>query len=128
MNTQNFTAYDQQSFMQFTNPSLIHKDLEMLAGILTGIAGDHIVNIQEHEGLLNWVNHIKPYEFKPPYKEVVALLRDAIADNILCEDEIKDIVWFCDRYTTENKYYDDLTAGVQRLHGVVKGIALDHEI
>lgn len=128
MDTALLAKYDECTYTKFTNPALIQKDLETLAGILTGITGDHSINEAEHKALLRWLQNVKLYEEKQPYKEIIELLRLSIKDDILTEDECKNLIWLCNLYTSKNTYFDDLTRGVQRLHGIVKGIAIDEKI
>jgi hypothetical protein len=128
MDTQTFTSYDDHSYRQFSNPSLIHKDLEHLCGIISGIQGDHVINAKEHAGLNSWLEKTKPYETKQPYKAVIELIRDAVQDDHFTEDEGNNIVWFCNQYLKKNRYFDELTAGILKLQGIVKGIAIDKEI
>lgn len=128
MNTQNFEAFDKSTFTQFTNPALIHRDLETLNGIITGILSDDSINVKENIGLQEWLSETKPYENKQPYKAIIELLREALSDNFLTEEEGKNIIWLCNQYTKKNAYYDEFTADIQKLQGLIKGITIDNEI
>lgn len=128
MNTANFNEYDEQTYSKFTNPSIIHRDLETLAGIITGIAADGDINIKENSSLYDWLSETKPYENKQPYKMIIEVLREAMADDILTKEEASNIIWLCEKYIKINPYYDQLTAGIQKLQGIIKGITFDNEI
>lgn len=128
MDTSKFNAFDTESYIRFTSPGVIHRDLETLNGIVAGIIADGDVNVKEHAGLKGWLDKTKPYELKQPYKAVIEVLNEAMADDILTTEEGKNIIWFCEKYTKANPYYDALSAGVQKLHGVVKGMVIDQEI
>jgi len=65
----------------------------------------------------SWLESVKPYESKQPYKVILELIRDAVSDDHFTEEEGNNIIWFCNQYLKKNKYYDDLTAGILKLHG-----------
>jgi hypothetical protein len=125
MDTAIFNEFDTQSFTRFTNPSVIHRDLESLNGIISGIIADEDVNIKEHQGLSDWLEKTRTYGLKQPYKAVIDVLSEAMSDDILTAEEGENIKWFCEKYTKANPYYDTLSSGVQKLHGVIKGLVID---
>ena len=128
MDTSKFDTYDNRTFLRFSNPSLIEKDLQTLVGIIKGIKSDSIINDKEHSEVLAWINQHKDYEEKQPYKEVISIIRHALADNVLTHEESENIIWFCNQYINKTGYFDVITAGIQNLTGIVKGIAIDNEI
>ena len=128
MDTSKLDAYDKGSFQRFSNPSLIEKDLQTLVGIIKGIKSDSVINEKEHSEVIAWINAHKDYEEKQPYKEVIDIIRHALSDNILTNEECENIVWFCNQYINKTNYFDVLTSGIQKLNGIVKGIAIDNEI
>lgn len=128
MNTAKFEKFDNQSFLRFSNPSIIEKDLQTLCGIISGIKSDDLINDVELKEVQAWINAHKQYEDKQPYKEIIGLIRAAFVDNILTHDEAEDIQWFCNQYTHKSGYFDLVTSGIQRLVGIVKGISIDNEI
>lgn len=128
MNIENFSSYDNHQYHTFSNPNLVHKDLEYLCGIISGISSDHLINPLEHSGLNGWLQKTKQYESRQPYKAIIELIRDAVKDDVFTEEEGKNIIWFCNQYLKKNAYYDELTAGILKLHGVVKGISIDKVI
>jgi len=128
MNTAKFDSFDNQSFQQFSNPALIEKDLETLVGIINGIKSDNVINDAEYSKVTEWINQHRDYEDKQPYKEVIAIIRQALADKILTQQESENIVWFCNQYINKTGYFNVITSGIQKLTGIVTGIALDDEI
>lgn len=128
MDTKKFDNFDNGSFKRFSNPSLIEKDLQTLVGIIKGIKSDSVINDKEHSEVVAWINSHKAYEDKQPYKEVIGIIRQALADNILTHEESENIVWFCNQYINKTGYFDAITSGIQSLTGIVKGISIDNEI
>lgn len=120
-----FDTHDSGSYRAFTNPQIIEKDLQTLIGILNGIKADSVIGSVEQSGLHNWLNAYKDYEDKQPYKEVITFIRSALADNVLTIEEIENIIWYCNHYVKRSGYYDELTAGIQKLSGLIKGITID---
>ena len=128
MDTSKFDNFDNQSFQRFSNPSLVEKDLRTLVGIIKGIKSDSLITEREHSEVLAWANTHKDYEEKQPYKEIIGIIRQALSDNILTNEECENIIWFCNQYINKTNYFDVLTSGIQKLIGIVKGIAIDDEI
>lgn len=128
MNTAKFDGFDNKAYQRFSNPAVIEKNLQTLVGILNGVKGDNVINSTEKEALLSWVMSQEQHENKQPYKEVISLLKDALADNVLTHEEIENITWFCNQYINKSGYFNALTAGVQQLIGIIKGISIDNEI
>lgn len=54
-------------------------------------------------------------------------MREALADGVLTEEEQLDIKWLCERLSSEG-YFKTVTADMQRLHGLVGGIASDGKV
>jgi NAD-dependent DNA ligase len=128
MDTKVFRSFDDGAYKGFTNPSIIEKDLQTLVGIISGIKSDAVINEKEQSEVINWINSQKEYENKQPYKEVIDILRHALADNILASEESENIIWFCNQYIHKTGYFDAITSGIQKLTGIVKGISIDNEI
>jgi NAD-dependent DNA ligase len=128
MDTKKFETYDNRTHLKFSNPSLVEKDLQTLVGIIKGIKSDSIINEVEHSEVLAWINAQKEYENKQPYKEVITIIRQALADNVFTHEESENIIWFCNQYINKTGYFDAITSGIQKMIGILKGISLDGEI
>jgi len=63
-----------------------------------------------------------------PFNELLDILEDALEDGIITDDEKEDLLWFCNKLTTENIYYDVITSDMQRLNGIIHGIIADKKI
>jgi NAD-dependent DNA ligase len=51
-------------------------------------------------------------------------LRTALDDGVISEDERDDLIWVCERLCT-NEFYDEITTGLQELHGLLGGVVAD---
>lgn len=125
MNTEDHSHFDNQVYKKFSNPSLIERDLQRLAGLISGIGGDKEINQVEYTKLVEWINEKKDYENKQPYSQVIQVLRDAINDKFLSNEESENIIWLCNQYIETNGYFNAITGGIQRLHGIIAGISID---
>lgn len=115
-------------FEKYCSPQQIERDFNGLLGLIDGITADGILHEKEIIGIANWLLATKHYEKKSPYSELVSILAKAISDFHLDDDEILNIKWFCEKYIEGNQYYDYITRGIQQLHGILDGIALDEII
>lgn len=128
MNTADFDNFDNMTFKKFINPQILEKDLQTLVGILKGIKSDRKITEVEKNQVHAWINTTKLYEHRKPYFDIISLLRESLEDNILTEEECENIIWFCNQVIKKTGYYQVITAGIQRLIGILKGIAIDDEI
>lgn len=120
--------YDDFSFRKYTKWSELDKAIHTLEGILKGISLDNKLNSLEFNELVNWCNQYRSYSDTHPFNELIPLIDNALQDNELTEEEIKDILWFCNNLTTVNRYYDAVTSDMQRLQGIMHGIMSDNNI
>lgn len=128
MDTSKFDKFDNQEYKQFINPALVEKDLQTLVGVITGIKSDKKITELEKTEIHKWINSTREYENRAPYNEIINLLRESLSDDILTEDECENIIWYCNQYINKKGYYTAITAGIQRLIGILKGISIDNEI
>lgn len=120
--------YDSFEFRKFTKKSELEKTLHTLEGILKGISIDAEINSSEINELRNWCNIYSQYSDIHPFNELIPVISNALEDNILEDEEIKDILWLCNNYSSKNKYYDMITSGIQKLQGILHGVMADNEI
>lgn len=118
---------EQKSYFKFTGRSRIDKSINSLLGIIEGIAIDSEINSSEVDFLHLWLEDKLELRDRHPFNELVPVIERALADRVLTEDEKNDIVWLCERLTS-NEFYDQITADLQRLHAVVGGIVADTRI
>ena len=118
---------EQKSYFKFTGRSRIDKSINSLLGIIEGIAIDREINSSEIDFLHLWLEDKLELRDRHPFNELIPVIEQALADRVLTEDEKNDIVWLCERLSS-NEYYDHVTTDLQRLHAVVGGIVADTTI
>lgn len=120
-----------EGYRTFTKKAELHKSIMTLMGLITGVAADAIVNAAEAAELENWCTLHEPLLDRHPYNELIPMIHAAIADGVILEDELADILWLCERLTDDTEdslYYDLVTASIQNLQGVLYGILADGEV
>jgi len=115
---------DHQTYIRFTSRSRIEKSLHSLLGLLKGISADLQINDTEINFLKTWLSEHETLEGFHPYNEIVPVLLTVLDDGVISEDERDDLVWVCDRLCT-NEFYDEITTGLQELHGLLGGVVAD---
>lgn len=119
---------NKNNYEKYCTPQQIERDFNGLLGLIEGISADGVLHEKEIAGIANWLLATKYYENRSPYKELISILVSAVSDFHIDEEELLNIKWFCNRYISGNGYYDAITKGIQQLHGVLDGIALDEMI
>ncbi|MBU1058238.1 MAG: BRCT domain-containing protein [Proteobacteria bacterium] len=115
-------------YIHFAAPQILDKELHTLEGILKGIAIDNKITSAEIQALLGWCDRHQAVSHKSPFNEIIPLIKKAVEDGNVDEEEKEDIQWLCQKYITPNKYYDHITSDMQRLHGILAGIVADGKI
>lgn len=98
------------------------RDINELAGLIHGIALDGRIVPREAIALEQWCAQDRNWRL---FKEVRHVVLDAVSDGFLDEEERADILHFCDLLRNPSPYYSVATADMQRLHGILAGIAAD---
>lgn len=119
--------YELMNYRKYTFKSEMDKALRTLEGILDGITIDNCVNISELKELRHWCDYYRNFIYKHPFNEILPIIQDAMKDNILDQEEIKDIIWACRKYQSSLFYYI-VTSDIQKLHGILHGILSDNTI
>lgn len=120
--------YDSEHYKTYTKKSEFDKALHELNGILIGISIDKQINEKEILELKTWINthhHILNYN---PFREIYEVIVNAIEDNIVDDEEKKNIEWITNKYINSNVFYDVITSDLQRLQGIFHGILSDNII
>lgn len=118
---------DHVEYRRFTGKSELEKSVNSLAGLIEGITIDSEINESEMIFLQAWLDEHQEIEHRHPYNELIPVVRGAIADGKLTEDEKQDVLWLCSRLTA-SEFYDAATADMQRLHAILGGIAADGKV
>jgi NAD-dependent DNA ligase len=71
-----------------------------------------------------WLSDHAELKGRHPYNELIPVMEAAMSDGVLSEEERDDILWLCERLLSTD-FYDQTTADLQRLHGIVGGIIAD---
>lgn len=115
------------SYRKYMGKAELEKKINSLLGLFEGIAIDGNINSDELSFLQIWLKDHEVHFDRHPFNELVPTLKNAIADGVITESERDDISWLCKRLTS-SEYFDTVTAGIQRLHGIIAGIASDGQI
>lgn len=115
---------DHSRYFNLTSRSRLDKSINSLLGIIEGISVDSIINNDEAEFLKLWLSEHEELYNRHPYNELHPIVKNAIADGILTADEKEDIKWLCEKYRS-SVYFSEHSADIQRLHGILGGIAAD---
>ena len=118
---------EQKNYFKFTGRSRIDKSINSLLGIIEGISIDREINSSEIDFLHLWLEDKQELRNRHPFNELIPVIEQALADRVLTDDEKNDIIWLCNRLTS-NEFYDQVTTDLQRLHAVVGGIVADTKI
>jgi hypothetical protein len=119
---------DADSYWRFTKPARIDKAVSTLKGLLRGVAADGVIDADELGYLGNWVLEHVEFSNRHPFNELIPAVSQALADGALDPDEVSDLLWLCDRLSSETPYFSKATADMQQLQGVLAGMAADHVV
>lgn len=118
---------DHRSYASFATPGRVEKSINSLLGLVEGIGIDGHINDTEIGFLNLWIQDHSDVQTRHPFNELVPVLSKALGDGVLSEDERADLTWLCESLKSSN-YYNQTTADLQRLHGLLGAIAADGEI
>jgi|688.fasta_scaffold116758_5 hypothetical protein len=118
---------DQLPYARYMSRPIAERATNSLAGLLKGISIDQQINFTEIQFLHQWITEHSPFANYFPFTELLPKVIAAVADGVMTTDERHDVLWLCDRLRDGN-YYDQVTANLQQLHGIVGGIASDRKI
>lgn len=115
---------DHYNYHRYTGPARLEKSINSLIGIVEGIAIDRAVNDREVQFLNDWLAEHAELANRHPYNELIPVLNTALADGVLTADERDDILWLCNNLRS-TKFFDKVTADLQRLHAILGAILAD---
>lgn len=116
---------DNNAYFHFTGPMRLDKAMHTLEGIVRGIAMDGKVLPAEVAALSAWLDEYDEVARYHPFCEFATTIGTIIADGVIDEDEKADMLWLMARLGRHNEFYDDITSDMQRLQGLMGGIAAD---
>lgn len=118
-------------YRKFMKKEEMHKALNSLVGILSGVAADGVVSEEEKNEVQNWYALHAHLLNIHPFGEILAALELAFTDDVLDIEEIHGALWLCNRFLdvqNEKLYFDCITSQIQRLEGLLHGIVSDGKI
>ena len=119
---------DIEEYRQFTKPAELHKAINTLRGMIAGITSYDGVSKDEINELANWCSIHAHLRDRHPFSEILPVVEAALGDGKIDDEEQKDILWLCNNFVDDAKYYDLVTSSIQFLHGFVHGIMADREL
>ena len=117
-----------EDYRTFTTPAELHKAINTLKGIVAGITTDKQISEDEVNELSHWCLCHYSLIDRHPFSELIPLIESAYKDEILTQSEQDDIVWLCNNFVSDTKYYNLITSSIQFLFGMIHGILADGEI
>lgn len=102
----------------------LSKSINTLLGMIEGIAVDSSINATEIDFLNMWLDEHKEVLARHPFNEIAPVLQQAANDQLLTSDQKDDLMWLCEKLTS-TEFFDEVTAGIQRLHALIGAIASD---
>lgn len=119
---------NQKELAIVTSKARADKAISSLKGILLGINSDQEVNQREINELKKWSENHKNLINRNPFKEFMTLIRETVSNNIPATETIEDLFWLCQKYESDQYYYNAVTTDLQTLQGICHGILSDGEI
>lgn len=116
---------DHAPYHHFTGAKRIAKAMNSLEGIVQGLAIDRAVSSKELSALALWLGQHREFIHLHPFTEVFLRVDEILSDGIVDPEEVADILWLCNRFTVPNEHFDVVTAGMQKLQGILGGIVAD---
>ena len=101
------------------------KAINSLKGILLGINLDEEVNEKEFTELRKWSENHKELINRNPFKEFMTIINETVSNNIPEKETVEDLYWLCQKYESDNYYYNPITTDLQTLQGICHGILAD---
>lgn len=117
-----------EEYRQFTKPAELHKSINMLQGMVSGMESSGNVSSSEINELANWCIIHANLRDRHPFSEIIPVVESALEDGKIDDDERNDILWLCNNFFGNETYYDIATSSIQFLSGFVHGIMADREL
>lgn len=113
---------DQTKLNIITARSQADKAINSLKGILLGINMDGIIDSNEILELKGWVKKHKDLINRNPFKEFMFIIENTIENGVPVKETIEDLYWLCQKYESDNYFYNAVTTDLQTLQGLCHGI------
>lgn len=96
-----------------------------LEGLLEGIRADGVITSEETALLSRWLDANHEFADVRPFSELAAHLTAVLADGVIMDDEVDDLLFVVQQLTTVNPYFDSFRTGLQILMSLLAGITAD---
>lgn len=118
-------AVAEDDYKKYTKPAELHKAVNMLNGIISGIDADGTANSAEMAELVNWCSLHENLRNRPPFNELLPIIDRVVQSEVIDIDDKQEILFICREFTSDAKYYDIKTALQQTLNGILHGTLSD---
>ena len=115
-------------YRKFMKKEELHKSLNSLVGILSGIVVDGVVSDEESNEVKMWFELHKPLVDIHPFSEILPFIESTLSDNHIDLEEAKDVLWLCNKFldiSAGTLYFNEVTSQIQYLEGMLHGIITD---
>lgn len=119
---------DRNSYLNFGTKQAVDRQFHEMEGILRGVTADGRVSSAEVTALRGWLACLGEQRAQAPFAEVAAVVERVVADGVVDEEELADLKWVLERWTTPNEFFSAITSDIQRLHGVIGGMLADGHV
>lgn len=119
---------NQKELEIFTSKARADKAISSLRGILLGINLDEEINNKEISELKQWSENHRNLINRNPFREFMTVIEETVSNNIPAKETIEDLFWLCQKYESDNYFYNGVTTDLQTLQGICHGILADGEI
>ncbi len=119
------STLDEQTLKIYTAKSQADKAINSLKGILLGINLDGEVNPKEINELHKWAIAHNDLISRNPFNEFMTIIEETVQNKLPAKETIEDLFWLCQKYESNNYYYNAVTADLQTLQGICHGILAD---
>ncbi|MCA9232145.1 MAG: hypothetical protein KDA57_15965 [Planctomycetales bacterium] len=116
---------EHEPYLVFTGRQRLDTAMHTLDGLVQGIVADGKVTDSEVASISAWLGRHLEFSNRHPFNEVIPRVQAIVADGRIDEEERADLLWLCEKFKTDNQFYDSVTADMQRLHGFLSGIIAD---
>lgn len=121
------TTIEPKEYRMFTKPAELHKAINTLKGLVAGITSGGIT-ADEIQELTYWCTLHANLRDRHPFSEILPVVEAALADGKIDESEQADILWLCNNFVDDAKYYDIITSSIQFLNGLIHGLMADGKL
>ena len=124
-NSSDDRAYSKKSII---GKEELHKALNTLVGILSGIVADGFVVKEESNEVQHWYSLYRGMINIQPFAQILPTLDKALLDGYIDEEEAQDILWLCRNVIAENQdqlYFNFVSSSAQQLQGMLHGLIAD---